>query len=414
MLSFWNYKSSSCGSVKVSIMLKNLCGLPIIPAFLCLICLPACSSEESAELPEHAASLENVTVLDPDAEPAYSLDFEEIYSVGNREPVLFSRVNYIAVDEDGNLYAAESFRGQETIYVFDSNGDLVTTIGRNGAGPGEFRSIYSLSYHSGMLYVLDYSLQRFQGFSTDSFDALQITELNPSDWDISSETTAVLPNRIEAISDDKFLGIFYHLTLKTDQYLIYHINNQGRVISDQLISIDYIRHLRDTSTGSAFYDPFGGRGLISVSDNNRIFTTWSEDFLIRVLDESGNDLHAFYYPIDRAELNNSEALEFFGTGERNQSYQRALRNDGIPDRWRAIEHMVVDDENRIWVSVITGDSETYDWWLMDDRGQLLAKFTWPRSRVVKEVKNGILYAVETDGETGVQKVAAFNIDLQTI
>lgn len=400
--------------MKANIILKKFSGFQFISALLIPIYLSACSSEASIELPEYAECLDNITVLNPDVNPVYALDFEEIYSVGNREPALFSRVSEIEMDDKGYLYAADSFSGQETVYVFDRNGDLVTTIGRNGAGPGEFRSIFSLSYKSGMLYVMDYTLRRFQGFSTDTFDVFKIIELNPSDWDISGETTAVLPYRIETFSDGTFLGIFNHLTFETDQFLLYHINNQGRVISDQLTSVDYIRHLLDPSSGSAFYDPFGGRGLISVSDKDRIYTTWSEDFLIRVLNERGEYLYSFYYPIDRAELNRSEALNFFSTGERNQIYQRALLNAGIPDRWRAIEHMVVDDENRIWVSVITEDSETYDWWMMDDRGQLLAKFTWPRSRVIKEVKNETLYAIETDEDTGVHQVTAYRVTLESI
>lgn len=384
-----------------------------IPVLFSIICLQACSSESYIELPERAESLENVTVLDPDAEPLHELELEKIYSVGNREPVLFSRVTEIEADNRGNLYAAEGFSGQETVYVFDGEGRPVTTIGRNGAGPGEYRSIFSLSYNSGILYVLDYSLQRFQGFSTESFEPVMISDLTSSQWDISGENSAVFPYRIEAYDDGSLLGIFNYLTFETDKLLIYRIDQNGSVSSERLADLDYIRHLRDpVESGRAYYDPFGGRGLISVSDDGRIYYLWSEDFLVRVLDSDGNDLHAFYYPVEKAELENTEALNFYGTGPSVESFQRTIRSDGIPDHWRAIEHMVVDDQNRIWVSVITEDSETYDWWVMDEKGELLAKKSWPRSRVIKQVKDGILYALETDEETGVHQVLAYGISLE--
>jgi hypothetical protein len=395
-------------------VIDNFFHVQIIAVLFFIISLQGCSSESSVELPERAASIENVNVLDPDAEPLFSIEFEKIYSVGNQGQVLFSRVNEIAVDENGNLYAAESFSGQETVYVFNSDGDPVTTIGRNGAGPGEFRSIFSLSYNSGVLYVLDYNLQRFQGFSSERYERVLISDLTSSQWDISGENTAVFPHRIEAYDDGSLLGIFNNLTFETDKLLLFHMDREGSVMSDRLAELDYIRHLRDpVESGRAYYDPFGGRGLISVSDDGRIYYLWSEDFLVRVMDSNGNDLYAFYYPVEKAELENTDALNFYGTGPSVESFQRTIRSDGIPDHWRAIEHMVVDDENRIWVSVITEDPETYDWWVMNDQGVLLSKYTWPRTRVVKEVKNDILYAIETDEDTGVHQVVAYGIRLES-
>ncbi|WP_158278561.1 6-bladed beta-propeller [Rhodohalobacter mucosus] len=394
--------------------LKYLTHAALIQLLLISIIISACSGSENVELPERTASLENVSVLDPNAEPEYLIKFEEIYSVGNREPVLFSRISEVEADDRGYLYAAESFSGQETVYVFDREGTPVTTLGRNGAGPGEFRSIFSLSHGAGFIYVLDYNLQRFQGFSTESFEPVVISDLTSSQWDISGENTAVFPHRIEAYGDDSLLGIFNYLTFETDKLLLYRIDQSGSVSSERLADLDYIRHLRDpVESGRAYYDPFGGRGLISVSDDGRIFYNWSEDFLIRVMDRDGNDLYAFYYPVEKAQLESTEALNFYGTGPSVESFQRTIRSDGIPDYWRAIEHMVVDGENRIWVSVITDDPETYDWWVMDDRGQPLSKFTWPRSRVVQEVKNGTLYTIETDEETGVQEVVAYRISLES-
>ena len=398
--------------IKANIILKQIINSAFILAVIIPLFFSGCTGEETTEIPEYAASLENVTVLDPDAEPLFEIDFEEIYSVGNREPVLFSRVDQLQADENGNLFAADS--GEKIIYVIDSNGDPVTTIGRNGAGPGEFRSIFSLSYNSGILYVLDYNLQRFQRFSSDTYEPVLISDLTPSQWDISGENTAVFPYRLEAYDDGSLMGIFNYLTFEMDKLLLYQVNRDGNVASDRLADLDYIRHLRDpVESGRAYYDPFGGRGLISISNEGRIFYAWSEDFLIQVMDNEGNDLYAFYYPIEKAELENTEALNFYGTGPSVESFQRTIRSDGIPDYWRAIEHMIVDDENRIWVSVITNDPDTYDWWVMNDQGELLSKFIWPRTRVVKEVKNDILYAIETDEDTGVQQVVAYGISLES-
>ncbi len=382
----------------------------IVLILFLLIISAGCTSEEEIHLPEYASELDNVTVFDPDAAPRYNLHLESIYSVGDGNPVLFSRVNHIAVDESGRLFAAEGMRGQTKIHVFDKNGEYITAIGRSGSGPGEFRSIIDLIILENELYALDFNLIRFQIFSVETFELNRVSAINITQREMSGDNSAVFPHQIYPLGVGQLLTVFNQLTFETDQLLFYQVNTDGEIISKQLLTLDLIQHLHDPGgTSSAFYDPFGGRGLVAVSGDNRIFTSWSEDFLIRVFDEYGTDLYAFYYPIQRAHLGRSEALDFYGTGESVQPFRRALQNHGIPDLWRAIEHLVADDENRLWVSVITDDQNVYEWWLLDDHGELLARFKWPRTRELLKVKNGRVYLKEEDEETGIHQITAYRL-----
>ncbi len=56
---------------------------------------------------------------------------------GEDEEVIFGVVSDVALDAQGNLYALDMQLSQ--ISVFDPDGNLVRTIGREGEGPGEFR-----------------------------------------------------------------------------------------------------------------------------------------------------------------------------------------------------------------------------------------------------------------------------------
>ncbi|HXV12979.1 MAG TPA: 6-bladed beta-propeller [Candidatus Krumholzibacteria bacterium] len=56
---------------------------------------------------------------------------------GDDEEVIFGVVNDVAVDTQGNLYALDTQLSQ--VSVFDPDGNLLRTIGREGEGPGEFR-----------------------------------------------------------------------------------------------------------------------------------------------------------------------------------------------------------------------------------------------------------------------------------
>lgn len=218
-----------------------------------ILSVNGCTLNGDVELPEFASGLENVTVFNPDKDPLHTLHLDSIYSVGNEDQVLFSRLTNIAVDKSGKLFAAEGMRGRTEIHVFDQHGVYIKNIGRDGSGPGEFRSIIDLTVVDDNLYVLDFNLRRVQSFSTKTYDLANIAVLNPSDWDISGENSAVFPHQIYPLGNEKFLAIFNHLTFEVDQLLLYHLDFEGRVVSDQLAAIDLITHLHDPGgTGVAF------------------------------------------------------------------------------------------------------------------------------------------------------------------
>jgi len=74
-----------------------------------------------------------------------------------------------------------------------------------------------------------------------------------------------------------------------------------------------------------------------------------------------------------------------------------IRETDLPTTWPALDKMLVDDKNRLWVAVIVADQDIYQWWVLDGSdGSLLARFTWPRTRQIEVVKNGKLYTSEAN------------------
>ena len=71
-------------------------------------------------------------------EDVFSL--EEELSIGEaegEEEYMFSRINDIDVDDEGNVYVAEGAFAH--IRVFDENGEYLRVMGRKGQGPGEMQ-----------------------------------------------------------------------------------------------------------------------------------------------------------------------------------------------------------------------------------------------------------------------------------
>ncbi len=78
------------------------------------------------------------------------------------EEYLFGSVRAIAVDEDRNVYVLD---GQARhVRVYDSDGTYVTTLGRDGEGPGEFKVPIGLAISNGRVLVRDPANGRVQLF----------------------------------------------------------------------------------------------------------------------------------------------------------------------------------------------------------------------------------------------------------
>lgn len=85
--------------------------------------------------------------------------------VGRVDSDALDRVRGVATTE-GRLAVANA--GSRQILVFDTAGSLLQRIGRDGEGPGEFRSLSSVHYVRGdSLLTFDSRLQRFSVFSPE-------------------------------------------------------------------------------------------------------------------------------------------------------------------------------------------------------------------------------------------------------
>lgn len=93
-------------------------------------------------------------------------DFPEVYRAGGPDApdwAQFSRGGPVSFDGSGNLYVLDRFAPQ--VVVIDPHGQLVTTIGRAGEGPGEFRFPYHLAvWRDGRLAVSDIARDAIQLF----------------------------------------------------------------------------------------------------------------------------------------------------------------------------------------------------------------------------------------------------------
>jgi sugar lactone lactonase YvrE len=127
---------------------------------------PKGSADAVAYFPKEFTPEEVVSTEEPAEAP--KADSEGRFTLGERGsgPGRFIKPAGLAVDNDGNLYVADS--GNHRVQKFDPEGKFIAQVGSPGDGEGEFNEPWGVAVDSqGNLYVADTWNNRIQKFDRD-------------------------------------------------------------------------------------------------------------------------------------------------------------------------------------------------------------------------------------------------------
>lgn len=409
--------------------------LYILVILFILILFSGCGHKENAEyqkpteIPYYIKELENVTLFSPDTQSADTIELvrEQVFE-RNEDVFINGYIGEMAVDERDRVYITATKLGVVNIYVFDREGNYLTNIGREGRGPGELESIGSISIENDRLYLFDPRLQKFMIYSLDDFSLVK-EELIKRNKLKKTDTLAyaLKGNELHATGNNNLLLSLRRIGLEKDEDMskigYYRLSSDGEIHPNRILELDRFRfYFPKTKRNPDGYIrrpmpmPFSRSSLVVVSGEGKIYTAWTEDFLIKEYDLKGNYRWAIYYPYQNRELNISNL-------ELGNARLRAIdeNSDQIPDSWPALHAMEVDDQNRLWIFTITDSDSTYKGWVLNSNGELQARFDIPGVRADRSVmapffdpviRNGYLYRRERDISSGIDRVIKYKISFK--
>lgn len=366
----------------------------LIPLLLLIL---SCSGDPPVELPDRYSELENVTIHPMDIEPASEIELYPEVSYGDTDEIFLGQITGTGVDDTGRVFIADN--DKKTIHVYSSDGEHLMQLGGEGKGPGEFGNVSNLMVGEEYLYAYDWSQRRVNVFSLDDFEFSHTIPLMREDMNVE-ELSGRYPGQFY-LRNDSTLLVSYTEPFQGDDldevrhHSFYEVDMEGRILPDKIFEHRMGEMLYDQIGGGGFMfmvSPFGRKPLMAVDKEDKIYLAWSEDFLVKVHHPDGTYERAFYYPYRKSPMDVDEVIAQY----ENESMHEMVRSADAPKTWPALNSLTVDDENRLWISTYTDDGETYDWWVVDEYGGLLGLFTWPRERMIQTVKNGYLYARQTD------------------
>lgn len=372
------------------------------------------------ELPEEIRQLDNLTVYPVDDLPKSRITFEEEVRFGDTEEVLLGHIQTqnVLIDDQGRIFIGDSGWGHRGIHVYAPDGSFIKTMGGEGKGPGEIMDVSNMGITGDELHLYDDNLDRINVYSLETLEFSHSQLLDPRNWNHLEAIQSSNFSHCYFLSDGTYLaGFVEHVNPgrpeENRKIRYYRMNQEGEIISDKILEQRSLKFLR-TQT-SRFTLEHTRQSLLSLSDSDGIIGAWTEDFLLKRYDSKGRYQSAVYYPHQRKGIEEQEILSRYDEyWENNQEgirmYRDRIRGANLPDRWPALNSMLVDDEDRIWISTVDNHLDTFTWWVLEDSGELIARFTRPQNHSVVAVKDGYAYILieEGGGEEVVRYRLSFN------
>jgi hypothetical protein len=401
---------------------------------LLLVSLWGCSGNkaDSARKPVRKAANVKTYSHSSHSKPLYTIKFKKGVSYGSTKKRIVvvggARHNMAKVDNKGRVFIPDD---NKHIDVFAPDGRYLTHLGRKGKGPGEFIFIGYMRMGPKYLYVWESQLERINVYSLDSLSFSHEIKLDHQYWShIKKLQNMMFAGLIFAGMNGKLLIRFVPINPdllrkpelrkkyeKRDRYHYYWMSLEGKIIPHEVLQQQAQKWVYDTcnnckySGPAGFHLPFSPKPLIAVSHDGIIFAASSKRFSINVYNAQGAYLSTLHYAYKNTPLKRKSLIKRYNIFRYNIPQLDVVKHRKLPKTWPALHLMLIDDQNRLWVSTIVENQKVYQWWVLNKEGKLLARFIWPRDKPIQDIKNNYLYATVRNKE-GVARIVKYKIQMQ--
>ncbi|HET8864789.1 MAG TPA: 6-bladed beta-propeller [Gracilimonas sp.] len=367
------------------------------------------------EIPQHIQSVDSLTIFPGDSEPLYSVELIPVLSFGKTGEPYLTQVLDCIVDDKGRVIIKNTSRPnyEQILHVFNADGSYHTQIGRHGAGPGEYRHIIGLQAKAEKIFMMDYNNQRVNEYSTKDYSFVR--SILFENW---KNDDGLRFGYVEARNDGNYLLVFFDDGSKLGrlEFKFQVMDDEGNAVNAEPLVFPHDVRIKvgQSSQPTMSTISFLGRTVTALSHEDALYTVWNRDFLIKKYDAAGVYQSAIYYPITGSAFDLDEYIKTQLFSPKARDIKEAFSNmdEGLPETFPVIDILKVDDENRMWVGVPAGaQREYYEWWILNEGGELLAKLVLPKAQRIYEIKNGHLYSEKMNEETGTEYVVKYRIEL---
>jgi len=389
--------------------MKNKTKIVSIVLFLSAFIMVISCGKQKTEWKGTIEEENGVIVVKNPKEPIYGeINFvlEEDLIIGKEtdENYLFFRAVGIAIDDQNNIYALDY--GNHRVQRYDMNGNFVHSFGKKGQGPGDLdRPSKHFLSNNGEFLVLDNRL-------------IKVFNLEGK-----IQKTIQLRNRISDFYENSGGYIFSHYSFRDEENnvrkAIIKIDSDGKIIEkfDEFSEIKTSHSIKEGKMTYTFgmYNPFAPILCFCSYGSNGFCYAFSSKYEIYIRDNEGKLLYKIQKDEAPLSISGKEKNTFLKRAEeRNKRIPKNIIRKAInfPPHKPYFNKILSDELQRIYVrkfGTITepNDTKVYEFDIFSHDGNYLYKTRLPF--LPRVIKNGLLYKVESNIDTGEIKIRRYKI-----
>ncbi len=294
---------------------------------------------------------------------------------GDDPDVLIGSISGLTVDDQGHLYIADSQLQQ--IHKFSSEGEFLTSLGREGKGPGEFENFNpNIKTRSDRLYVLQDRAREIDVFETDSdqyISTLSIENIKIDDKPIGT------PADFFPTDNGNILISFvdpYFFKPKDDEeqkfITVAEIDPSGAFVNKNLLQFptpfptdNRLVYMEDGSISVFRVDIYPE--LLLHIEHDKVISVKSDSLKFTEFDTNGSyttQVTENYTPIPFTNADLDTLSNRYGN-----KLEAAIQNAGEPSNWPALAKFTVDQDGRYWIRQHNPWSDQQPWLIIDTNTQ---------------------------------------------
>jgi hypothetical protein len=312
------------------------------------------------------------------------VELTHLFTLDEPEGIYFERIRFLQTDSQGRIFVSD--QEAKHILVYDASGNFETTIGREGSGPDEFRSILNMYLdENDQLIIFDMANNRSVFFREEN------GSWNPEHF-VSIEGTRF--GVLTADRDGNYIlrqsrnqmpepGAYWYVhelgTGSLDEGLIQHDMVDFR-------EMGYL--VRDDGMMNGI--PFGRTTLLARGHDGKLYLAWNEDFEVAVYDAKMEAVDSIRAAIPNQPITTEERRERLDQLDRF----RSLAAEHMPETKPVASGMWVDRQQNFWLQ--TYDSPEY--LVLDSTGEPTGSFDLAGERRILHVDGERIYTLLSDDE----------------
>lgn len=309
----------------------------------------------------------------------------------------FRFISTVVSDNDGTIFLADP--PSHSIYVYDVDGNFLQNLGREGAGPGEFRSVLSMFIDSNQqLFVNDIVSNR-----TNLFTRID------GQWTYTEAySSGAHRYSVVAASASGDLGLRKSPFQQPTQgaYWYEHEMGYGNLFSEDVVP--GLHHFKERGqlvheSGSMIGIPFGRETILTSDIHGHIYLLWTESFDVAVFDSRINALDSISASLPNLMVTAREREQIL---DRISQVFVRLAERYMPETKPVAQKLWVDPSARLWVQ--TYDSPEY--LVLDNYGAGIGSFDLSENEILMHVDDRNIYTRLVDATGTKIKVYAYGFN----